>query len=249
MKKSRIAIISDIHGNLQALEAVLVDIAAKSVDQLICLGDMIGKGPQSKEVVDICFERCDEIVKGNWEDFISNPKTELTDFIDYYRNELGNERLERLYKLPEVIGFWMSGRFVRLFHANPDSLYDRVYSDSSLEKRLQLFNIPSLKRTETMMKASDVVGYGDIHGAYLQHLNEQRVLFNVGSVGNSCDSIPMASYVILEGILNETGEQDFSIQFYRIQYDKDLAIKQVEDTKMPNKEAYIRELKTGLYCR
>ena len=67
----KIAIISDIHGNLPALEAVLKDIDSSGVSQIICLGDMIGKGPHSKEVLEVCQIRCQRIVKGNWEDFIS----------------------------------------------------------------------------------------------------------------------------------------------------------------------------------
>ena len=245
----KIAIISDIHGNLPALEAVLKDIDRRGVSQIICLGDMIGKGPHSKEVLEVCQIRCQRIVKGNWEDFISDPKTEATPFIQFYRNQLGEERLAYIRQLPSVTGFWMSGKYIRLFHANPHSLYDRVYATSPLEKRLALFEVPKLPSTESSSKASDMIGYGDIHEGYLQHLEQGRVLFNVGSVGNSCDSIPMGPYVILEGHLHRREEADFSIQFYRVKYDRMKSISDAMKVEIPDQEAYINEIKTGLYCR
>ena len=245
----QIAIISDIHGNLPALEAVLKDIKQKGINHIICLGDMIGKGPHSKEVLEQCLVSCETIVKGNWEDFISDSQTNETDFIKFYRNQLGEDNLLRIRHLRAVTGFWMSGKYIRLFHANPHSVYDRVYATSPLEKRLSLFDVPKLPSTESSFLVSDIVGYGDIHGGYLQHLDEGRILFNVGSVGNACDSIPMAAYVILEGTLHDQKEADFSIQFRRLTYDREKAILQAQELNIPNQEAYINELKTGRYSR
>lgn len=62
----QIALISDIHGNLPALELVLADIRARGIEQIYCLGDLVGKGPNPSEVVDICQEVCTGIVQGNW---------------------------------------------------------------------------------------------------------------------------------------------------------------------------------------
>ena len=64
IKLDQIAIISDIHGNLPALEAVLEDIKDKGISQIICLGDMIGKGPHSMEVLEQCLDHCHVIIKG-----------------------------------------------------------------------------------------------------------------------------------------------------------------------------------------
>ncbi len=245
----QIAIISDIHGNLPALEAVLNDIKQKGISHIICLGDMVGKGPHSKEVFEQCLASCQMIVKGNWEDFISDSKTKETEFIKFYRNQLGEDYLSLIRNLPGVTGFWMSGKYIRLFHANPHSLYDRVYGTSPIDKRLELFEVPELPSTESSSSLSDVVGYGDIHGGYLQHLDQGRILFNVGSVGNSCDSIPMAAYVILEGKLHDKEEADFSIQFRRLKYDREKSILQAQELNIPDQEAYINELRTGRYSR
>src|SRR3989344_4001223 len=63
----RIALISDVHANLEALEAVLTDIKKEGVDKIYCLGDIVGYGPNPKECVALVRERCDIVVKGNHE--------------------------------------------------------------------------------------------------------------------------------------------------------------------------------------
>ena len=249
IKLDQIAIISDIHGNLPALEAVLEDIKDKGISQIICLGDMIGKGPHSMEVLEQCLDHCHVIIKGNWEEFISDPQTKETDFIKFYRDQLGDHYLSLIRNLPGVTGFWLSGKCIRLFHANPHSVFRRVYQTSPLSERLALFEVPQLPSTEALTLKSDVVGYGDIHEGYLQHIDQGRMIFNVGSVGNSCDFIPMAAYVILEGKLHSQEEADFSIQFCRVKYDREKAISQALASKMPDQEAYINEIKTGCYSR
>ena len=55
----RIAIISDIHGNLPALHATLDDIAARGITRIVCLGDLVGKGPHSDQATDICRAACE----------------------------------------------------------------------------------------------------------------------------------------------------------------------------------------------
>ena len=69
----RIALISDVHGNLTALEAVLADIDARGIGRIFNLGDYVGKGPRGREVVDLCRERCEVNLLGNWDDFLPDP--------------------------------------------------------------------------------------------------------------------------------------------------------------------------------
>src|SRR2546425_8162996 len=66
-----IAIISDIHGNLPALEATLRDIRRRGIGHIVCLGDLVGKGPYSDVVVDVCAETCETVVRGNWDDALA----------------------------------------------------------------------------------------------------------------------------------------------------------------------------------
>jgi len=60
----RVAVISDIHGNLTALDAVLAHIRANQISAIVCLGDLVGKGPRSQQAVEICQQRCSAIVRG-----------------------------------------------------------------------------------------------------------------------------------------------------------------------------------------
>ncbi len=88
--------------------------------------------------------------------------------------------------------------------------------------------------------APDVVGYGDIHSAYLKSFR-QRILFNVGSVGNPLD-VTQASYAILEGTYDSRAEGPFAIQLVRVPYDIERAIQQAQEAQMPDLEPYIVEL-------
>ena len=69
----KIAVISDIHGNIQALESVLNDIKLRGIERIICLGDLVGKGPHSSEAIEIIRKECEVVVMGNWDDFITKP--------------------------------------------------------------------------------------------------------------------------------------------------------------------------------
>lgn len=125
----RIAIISDIHGNTPALNAVLDDIKEKKVSKIICLGDLAGKGPNPAEVVDIIRRECNEVLMGNWDMMIS--KESDYEMVKWARERLGLERLEYLKNLPFSIDFYISGKLIRLFHASPRE-YSTGYTETVL---------------------------------------------------------------------------------------------------------------------
>ncbi len=86
----RIALISDIHGNMPALEATLQDIQRRDIGRIFCLGDLVGKGPDSDQVVDLCRQVCEATVRGNWDDFIvTQPEHSLA---QWHQARLGRER-------------------------------------------------------------------------------------------------------------------------------------------------------------
>lgn len=236
----RIAIISDIHGNIPALQAVLSDIHSRNVSRIFCLGDLIGKGPSSDAAVDLVQKACEIVVKGNWDDYIT--KSSDQNSVIWHQNKLGKQRLEYLRKLPFSIEFFMSGKFIRLFHASPRSINERIQPWDSQEQRLSLFE--SSEQCQNEINA-DVIGYGDIHNAYIQNFSG-KTLFNVGSVGNPLE-ITQASYAIIEGQYQGKEPAAFSIQLLRVPYDIELAVKQAIDDDMPSLDAYILELRTAQY--
>jgi protein phosphatase len=237
----RIAIISDIHGNIPALDAVLKDIHSRQIKRVFCLGDLVGKGPDSSAAIDRIREVCEVVVKGNWDDFI----TKETEFetLKWHQNQLRNEQCIYLENLPFSLDFYMSGRSIRLFHASPFSLYTRIQPWDSVEKRLTMFE--NSLHTGVENKMPDIVGYGDVHNAFIQHI-QGKTLFNTGSVGNPLD-VTQASYVILEGQYGSEKSSSFSIQFVRVPYDIEFAIQLARLAEMPDLEPYIIELTTGRY--
>lgn len=234
----RIAIISDIHGNIPALETVLADIEDRGIKRIFCLGDIAGKGPGSETAVDVIRENCEIVLKGNW-DYIISEKCD-NDMLRWHRKKLGSKRLDYLRKLPLYTEFYISGRLIRLCHAAPEDVFHRVQSTAPTEDKLKLFQAPKGKKHE-----SDIIGYGDIHGAYVQNFR-RKTIFNVGSVGNPLE-IPQASYGIIEGKYGSRETSSFSINLVRIPYDIEKAVQQAVDSGMPDLEPYIIELRTARY--
>lgn len=243
----KIALISDVHGNLIALESVLEDINKQSVDKIICLGDIIGKGPNSKEAIDICRKECDLVIRGNWDNGIYNAyillnqgqTSEIHDKTLWYINNIGSQRIEYLGSLPHSTEFYLSGKLVRLFHAHPQS-FNRYYADSPIENRLELFDYSN---DSDIKYSADVAVYADIHSVYMQIIHGKQ-LINIGSVGNPLD-ITQASYVILEGGNNDGAS--FNVQFIRVPYDIEKAVAAAKETDVPDLDGYVSELRTAVY--
>lgn len=236
----RIAVISDIHGNIPALEATLQDIRSRAIERILCLGDLVGKGPHSDRAVDICRAACAITIRGNWDDFIvaetDNP------VLQWHQQRLGPERLAYLASLPPTIEFLLSGKRVRLFHASQQSVYHRVHMNDTPANHVAMFSNTTFTGHTFV---PDVVGYGDIHRAYLATF-EQRILFNVGSVGNPLD-LTQASYAILEGHYQSAEASSFAVQLVRVPYDIERAIRDAEEVQMPDLEPYANELRTAWY--
>ncbi|MCM3175073.1 MULTISPECIES: metallophosphoesterase [unclassified Paenibacillus] len=236
----RIAIVSDIHGNMTAWKAVLNDIRSRGLKRIFCLGDLVGKGPDPVQVVDQVRETCEQVVRGNWDELVAVNRD--NENFTWQADKLGQERLDYLANLPFSHQFELSGRTVRLLHASPQSVYHRVQPWDEMDKRIAMFDAPA---NEPELGQADIVGYGDVHNAYLQHLNG-KVLFNVGSVGNPLD-IPQASYCILEGESSGDINQTINIQFVRVPYDIEQEVQVAQQAGVPALELYIREIRTGVY--
>ncbi|WP_018353323.1 metallophosphoesterase family protein [Longispora albida] len=240
----RIALISDVHGNLTALEAVLADIGARGITRIFNLGDYVGKGPRGREVIELCQERCEINILGNWDDFLPDPDRGFHgEALEWWLAQITEEQGKWLRSLPFSHDFVMSGRQIRIFHASSATVHKRVRFDHDEAEFLNMFvNTPATGDGPL----PTVVGYGDTHDAYYEVDRQRRTLFNTGSVGNSMDD-PTPVYVILEGVYGSPAEAPFGIQFVRVPYDVEAELAAAEAMGAPKLAEYASEIRDGVY--
>ncbi|TWD80726.1 putative phosphodiesterase [Kribbella amoyensis] len=244
MGLERIALISDVHGNLTALEAVLADIGQRGITRIFNLGDYVGKGPRGQAVVDRCRDVCEVNILGNWDDFLPDPEREYdSEGLRWWQAEIREEQGKWLRDLPFCHDFVLSGRRIRLFHASATTVHRRVRFDHDEAEFLGMFaNTPATGDGPI----PDVVGYGDTHDAFYEVDLERRTLFNTGSVGNSMGD-PTPVYTILEGVPDSLDPAPFSIQFVRVPYDVEAELEVARELGMPEYAGYELELRDGIY--
>lgn len=239
----RVAVISDLHGNVTAFTAVLEDLRRRGITTVYNLGDVAGKGPRGSECVRLSRLHCAVTVRGNWDDFLPSGTPEWRDEAGWWwHHELTAEDRRWLQALPLVHDITLSGRRIRMFHASARSVYHRVHARHSDEDFEGMFAATGLTGSGPL---PDVVCYGDIHDAFVS-TNRSRTLVNVGSVGNPLDQ-PQASYVILEGESDGGRDDPFGIQFVRVAYDVEAEIAVAAELGMPALQAYAIELRTAVY--
>jgi putative phosphoesterase len=197
----RLAVISDVHGSLTALDAVVADLDRRAPDLVLHGGDLALMGPQPAEVVDRIRELGWHGVVGNTDELLWRPdeRERLLDsapkiaelirlLFDQYapvtRETLGDERVRWLRSLPAeqmVVG-------VRLLHASPGDLWRAPMPDADDDE---------LASTYRRRDAHTVV-YGHIHRPFVRRIGDEMTVVNSGSVGLPWDGDPRASYVLIE---------------------------------------------------
>lgn len=240
----RIALISDVHGNLTALEAVLADIDRRGISRIYNLGDYVGKGPRGREVVERCRDRCEVNLLGNWDDFLPDPDRGFdNDDLRWWRDQLAPGQGEWLRSLPFSHDFWLSGRRVRLFHASEETVHRRVRYVRSQAEFEALFT-----NTEAAGDGPlpDLVGYGDTHDPFYECQLRGRTAFNTGAVGN-CMGDPTPLYCILEGELGSETRAPWSLSYVRVPYDVEAELAAARELGAPQYDGYELELRHGLY--
>lgn len=260
----RIAILSDVHGNITALESVISDIEKRGISKIYCLGDSVIKCANPDKVIDLLREKCEVILLGNCDEIICRPDIEQGRF--WSRDKIGNERAKFIYESPVSCEFYMSGHLIRLFHASPISLehvFNPMYPNSDTIYFNKIITNPNdlFKNTELIGKTEkdpipDVVGFGHLHTPNIYRFSN-KTIFNVGSVGVPVEMAnegeenetskfsTMSSYMILEGELNSKELSSISFNLVRVPYDIEKEIKYLEESDMPNKEIIIQSLKTA----
>ncbi len=235
----RVAVVSDVHGNLTAYQAVLADIDARGITRVVNLGDVVGKGPRGAECVRLTREREIATVQGNWEAFLS---TGADGPAAWWWDQLDPDQRIWVAALPFHHDLVLSGRRVRMLHASPQGVFSRVSYLHSQEDYERMFL--NTEHTGNGPEPSCVL-YGDIHGTYLQG-DDNQTLVNVGSVGNPLDATT-ASYVVVEGVADSLDPAPFGIQFVRVPFDTEAEIAVAFASGMPEAQEYAIELRTGLY--
>lgn len=256
----KIAIISDIHGNLEALKVVLKDIKERNIEKIFCLGDIVAKGTHQEECVNLVKENCDVILKGNCDAYFTSeveretkPEIELKR-IDWINSKLSDESKNFLKSLPYSFEFYLSGRLVRLFHATPEKINGFIGNIDTIGRLYSLF-LPS-ENTLSNEKA-DIIVYGHIHTPFIQRIYN-RTIINSGSVGNAIDvfrnidkdadvkNTTLANYVILSGKYDSKDiNEEISFELVNVPYD----IEKELDANTDNIEidSYKEELRSGKY--
>ena len=169
----KIAIISDVHSNITALNRVIEDIENRGIKRIFCAGDLVLKGSSPCEVVDIAKQKCEVIVKGNADEGAINGTTSHK---IWHREKLGKERIKYLNALPMYFDFYMSGSLIRMFHASKNDTHYRTMDFDNVEDKMKLFE-------DEKGIIPNIILYGDIHIQYMQKFYN-KTLVNVGSVGN-----------------------------------------------------------------
>lgn len=232
----QIALIADLHGNRPATEALARDLAFIRPDKIICLGDIVGKGPSSDFTFDWAVAHSDLILGGNWDYGVGSQQFPADRF---FWEQLGEERLQFLRELPREHELWMSGRRIRLFHGRP-VMENLVMPHHEYEQIAPFFDAPDGKRY-------DVVIYADAHCQGLRTMLH-GLWANTGSVGNALGE-NRCCYAILCGE-EGTNPAPFEIRFRQLDYDRAQAVRDAQAAPdVPNIAAYIREIETGIYSR
>jgi predicted phosphodiesterase len=227
----RIAVVSDIHGNLTALEAVVADLREASPDLVLHGGDLADSGSSPVEVVDRIRELRWQGVMGNTDEMLARPESleefaaqskapaalwaAVREIAEATRARLGVERLAWLRALPAVRVEPEIDSGFALVHASPTSRWRAPAADAGDEE---------LEATYGSLGAP-VVAYGHTHLPSIRSLGGTvRTLINAGSVGLPYDGDARASYLQLDGGV---------VTIRRVEYDLEMELKLLASCGLP----------------
>jgi putative phosphoesterase len=212
----KIAIFSDIHGNIEALKTAYREAQIIRADKIYHLGDVGGYAPFVNEVVDFLVERGIDGVQGNYDYNVANDSEHCgckyenpeqaamaQESFEWTKEHASSKSKEFMKNLPQEISFDAYGKRVKLFHAVPHKNNIYWYEDRS-EKFFR----------EMAEKAdADILVYGHTHKPYTKKI-DNIIFINAGSVGKQKDGDPRACLTVLEISLEKT-----HTHFIRARYD------------------------------
>jgi predicted phosphodiesterase len=247
----RLAIISDIHANLPAFEAVLDDIANAGLDEVWCLGDVVGYGADPDRCAELAAERCDLCLVGNHDLAVLG----ALDISSFSSAAAAAVCWKREVPHPETIAFLErlepadTNREVALYHASPrDPVWEYVlWPDQAAECiRVQAERVSLIGHSHVALffaLADDAPGTGvdEARGAQAGagtrlEIGHGRWLINPGSVGQPRDGDPRAAWLELD-------TDEWSAAYHRVDYEIDRAAEAIAAAELP--EHLARRLYVG----
>lgn len=227
----KIGIISDIHSNIYALEAVLDDMESRNIDLIACTGDLVGYGTRPNEVIDTIRKNRILTIMGNYDDAIGNfkmvcgcdykdPKdAEKASLSMYFTSmETTDENKKYLSSLPKEATLNFNNKTIKLVHGSTRLINEYLKEDSKESK-------------EVMDELDeDILVCGHTHIPYYKYYGE-KLLVNAGSVGKPKTNKPSANYVII----NIDNMSSFEVEIIEVNYDFEKIAREIEENDiLPN---------------
>jgi predicted phosphodiesterase len=237
----RVAVVSDIHANLAALEAVLAAIDASPPDEIWCLGDLVGYGARPNECCALVRERATVCLGGN-HDLAVRGTIDLSDFsgdagiaAEWTRGVIDEESLAFLQTL-DVQG---TAHGIALYHGSArDPVWEYVLSDEAAAATLTMTDAATVLvgHSHVALSVSSMLAGGLAPQGTKIDLTSARWLLNPGSVGQPRDGDPRAAYLTLDLHTHTAG-------FDRVEYDVERTQAEIRAAGLP--EPLASRLETG----
>ena len=249
----KIALFSDIHANLPALEACLKNIEEQKADAIYCLGDMVGYNIWPNEVINEIRKRGIPTIAGNYDFGIGRTSDDCgCAYKEEHEKEMGKvsisftnlivkeEERKYLRTLPEHIKveFQLNNDRLNLLlvHGSPRRINEYLFEDRDEKSLLRIMEEAD----------ADIMCFGHTHKPYHRILpiepgetSHYRHAINIGSAGKPKDNNPKGCYVILtiNADSSITSKDALQVEFIRFEYDVEKAAKAIEESPLPNEYA------------
>ena len=226
----KIAVISDIHANLPALNAVMKDIRAQKIKKIYCLGDLVGYGPNPREVVDIAMLRFEFTLRGNHDEAVTyklprhfNPVAAKSVFWSREKlkphGRVSPQSFRRWSFLKKKLKDVVQIDDFMFAHGTPKSFYDYIDSIKAAKKVLAVLPVDVTTLfvghshiPVVFVETEQGIRILNYDTPKLPKLREHRMIVNVGSVGQPRDGDVRACYVVIDDETNE-------FYYRRVEYD------------------------------
>jgi putative phosphoesterase len=233
----RIAILSDIHGNLNGLDACLADLAAQGgADLIVAAGDLCVDGPKPKKVLQRLEEVKAQCVRGNTDRYLCQTRESVGEDeaqLDWTRRDLGEKYLDWLRALPFSVRIGEAGNELLVVHANPINDEEHLWPDASDADLERLIGD----------EPAAAIAFGHLHVPYVR-MWRGKMLVNVASAGLPKDGDARASYAILT-----ERSSGWQVKHRRVPFDVKKVATQLADCGIPGSADLIATLRRHRYKR